>query len=52
VDAAEWLLHDPDVARRMGARAQRAVRARYGVDRFLSDWDRLLAGAVGEVGGQ
>lgn len=57
VDAAEWLLHDPEAARRMGARAQRAVRARYGVDRFLSDWDRLLGmafgqAASGEVGGQ
>lgn len=42
VDAAEWLLHDQDAARRMGARARRAVLARYGVDRFLADWDRLL----------
>ena len=33
---------DPEAARRMGARAQRAVRARYGLDRFLGDWDRLL----------
>jgi hypothetical protein len=52
VDAAEWLLRDADAARRMGARAQRAVRARYGVDRFLADWDRLLDAALGEVGGQ
>jgi glycosyltransferase involved in cell wall biosynthesis len=42
LDAAEWLLRDAEAARRMGERAQRAVRARYGVDRFLSDWDRLL----------
>jgi glycosyltransferase involved in cell wall biosynthesis len=42
VDAAEWLLRDADAARRMGARARQAVRARYGVDRFLADWDRLL----------
>lgn len=42
VDAAEWLMRDADAARRMGERAQRAVRTRYGVDRFLSDWDRLL----------
>jgi hypothetical protein len=51
VDAAEWLLRDADAARRMGERAQRAVRTRYGVDRFLSDWDRLLETAVGEAGG-
>ena len=42
VDAAEWLLRDADAARRMGARARQAVRTRYGVDRFLADWDRLL----------
>jgi hypothetical protein len=52
VEAAEWLMCDADAARRMGERAQRAVRARYGVDRFLADWDRLLEMAMGEAGGQ
>jgi hypothetical protein len=52
VEAAEWLMRDADAARRMGERAQRAVRARYGVDRFLADWDRLLEMAMGEAGGQ
>jgi hypothetical protein len=42
VDAAEWLLRDAEAARRMGGRARQAARARYGVDRFLADWDRLL----------
>jgi hypothetical protein len=51
VDAAEWLLHDAEAARRMGEQAQRAVRSRYGVDRFLADWDRLLEAALGEAGG-
>jgi hypothetical protein len=46
VDAAEWLLRDLPAARRMGERARQAVRARYGVDRFLADWDRLLDAAV------
>ncbi len=51
VDAAEWLLHDAQAARRMGARARQAVLTRYGVDRFLADWDRLLEVASGEAGG-
>jgi hypothetical protein len=42
IDAAIWLIEDPDGARRMGARARSAARARYGLDRFLADWDRLL----------
>ncbi len=45
LDATEWLLRDADAARRMGARARRAVLTRYGVDRFLADWDRLLEDA-------
>jgi hypothetical protein len=42
VDAAQWLLDEPGAARRLGARAQAAARTRYGLDRFLADWDRLL----------
>jgi hypothetical protein len=42
VDAAWWLLADPDAAHRMGAAARVAVLDRYGLPRFLSDWDRLL----------
>ncbi len=41
-DAVRWLLADPDAAHRLGGNAQRVARARYGLDRFLSDWDRLL----------
>ncbi len=52
VDAAEWLLRDPEAAQRMGTRAQRAVRTRYGVDRFLADWDRLLEMALREAARQ
>ncbi len=51
VEAAEWLLRDEEAARRMGARARRTVLSRYGVDRFLADWDRLLEMALAEVGG-
>jgi hypothetical protein len=43
VEAAAWLLVEPAQARRLGEQAQRAARDRYGLDRFLADWDRLLA---------
>jgi hypothetical protein len=37
------LLADPDEARERGRAARAAVLARYGLDRFLADWDALLA---------
>jgi glycosyltransferase involved in cell wall biosynthesis len=42
IDAALWLIEDPDEARRMGRSARSAALARYGLDRFLADWDHLL----------
>lgn len=42
VDAVQWLLDEPAAARRLGARGQVAARTRYGLDRFLADWDRVL----------
>jgi hypothetical protein len=42
VDAAEWLLDDEAAARRLGARAREVAQTRYGLDRFLADWDRIL----------
>jgi glycosyltransferase involved in cell wall biosynthesis len=42
VEAAHWLIEEPDEARRMGERARVAALGRYGLDRFLADWDRLL----------
>jgi hypothetical protein len=42
VDAAQWLIDDPDAARGLGDRARQAALNRYGLDRFLADWDRLL----------
>jgi glycosyltransferase involved in cell wall biosynthesis len=41
-EAAHWLIDEPDAAARLGAAARRAALARYGLDRFLADWDRLL----------
>jgi hypothetical protein len=42
VEAAQWLIDEPDEARRLGQRARQTALARYGLDRFLADWDRLL----------
>ncbi|GAB3803641.1 glycosyltransferase [Micromonospora zhanjiangensis] len=41
-DAARWLVDDPAAARRIGDRARETALTRYGLDRFLADWDRLL----------
>jgi hypothetical protein len=42
VEGARWLMADPAAAARLGACARTVAQARYGLDRFLSDWDRLL----------
>jgi hypothetical protein len=42
VDAVRWLIDEPAAARRLGAKARQVALARYGLDRFLADWDRLL----------
>jgi glycosyltransferase involved in cell wall biosynthesis len=42
VEAAHWLIEEPEAARRMGERARNAALTRYGLDRFLADWDHLL----------
>jgi glycosyltransferase involved in cell wall biosynthesis len=40
--AAREYLADPDAAREAGLAARRAALERYGLRRFLSDWDALL----------
>jgi hypothetical protein len=42
VAAAQWLMEEPAAAHRLGRRAREVARTRYGLDRFLADWDRLL----------
>jgi hypothetical protein len=42
VAAAEWLCTDRAAAERLGAAGREVALARYGLDRFLADWDRLL----------
>ncbi|MCQ2000088.1 glycosyltransferase [Arthrobacter zhaoxinii] len=41
--AAQLFLADPEQARACGRTARRAALARYGLHRFLSDWDGLFA---------
>ena len=41
-DAARRLVADPEQARLMGKAARAAATARYGLERFLADWDALL----------
>lgn len=41
--ACRDLIADPEAARRAGLAAREHALARYGLDRFLADWDRLLA---------
>jgi ADP-heptose:LPS heptosyltransferase len=48
----QHLLSDPDDARRIGAGAQQAVLARFGIDRFAREWDRTLTDFVGSRAGR
>jgi hypothetical protein len=42
VEGARWLASDADAARRCGELARRAAQKRYGLARFLADWDALV----------
>jgi glycosyltransferase involved in cell wall biosynthesis len=44
--ALRRLVHDPAEARERGLAARRAARSRYGLERFLADWDALLEEVV------
>ena len=41
-DAVREFLSDPDAARLAGKAARAAALERYGLSRFLEDWDELL----------
>lgn len=43
----QLFLNDPDAARAAGAVARAAALERYGLRRFLSDWDKVLNGVIG-----
>ncbi|SCL48895.1 Glycosyltransferase involved in cell wall bisynthesis [Micromonospora citrea] len=42
VEAAQWLMTDHDAATRLGSRGREVAKERFGLDRFLADWDRLI----------
>jgi hypothetical protein len=42
VDAARELVAEPELAQRMGKHAREYALRRYGLARFLDDWDRVL----------
>jgi glycosyltransferase involved in cell wall biosynthesis len=42
VEGARWLASDVEAARRCGEAARHAAQTRYGLARFLADWDALL----------
>ncbi len=48
-DAAQRLCEDPGLAREQGLAARRAALSRFGLQRFVQDWDRLLAQCFEEV---
>jgi glycosyltransferase involved in cell wall biosynthesis len=50
--AAVWrFVHDPSEAQAVGAAARQAALSRYGLARFLADWDARLAAWVPTVAG-
>jgi glycosyltransferase involved in cell wall biosynthesis len=46
-DALRYLANEPEAARVMGTAGREAVLARYGLARFLADWDELLEEVAG-----
>jgi hypothetical protein len=42
VEGARWLASDVEAAHRCGQLARRAAQTRYGLARFLADWDALV----------
>ncbi len=47
--AARRLMQDPDAARAAGRAAREAALSRYGIGRFLRDWDNALKNALNEA---
>jgi glycosyltransferase involved in cell wall biosynthesis len=45
-EALAWLISDLPAARRMGQAARDHAKQRYGLERFLADWDRVLGGVT------
>ncbi len=50
VSVMRRLLADPDEARRLGAGARRTALERFSIERFATDWDRVLRQVTGTTG--
>ncbi|HMN79737.1 MAG TPA: glycosyltransferase family 4 protein [Burkholderiaceae bacterium] len=48
-DVMRELLHDPALARRWGEAARRTAEQRFGIGRFVADWDALLTRVAGSL---
>lgn len=46
LDAARWLIEEPETARTLGRGARAAALAQYGLERFLQRWDALFAETI------
>ncbi len=51
IERMEHLLADPAEARRLGANAREVARARFGMDRFIRDWNAAFALVLGRKPG-
>ena len=47
VPVMRQLIADPELARRWGEGARRTAEERFGIDRFIADWQRVLARVAG-----
>jgi glycosyltransferase involved in cell wall biosynthesis len=43
------LIAEPELARTWGDAARRTARARFGIDRFIADWDRVMRRVAGHA---
>ena len=46
LDRMRMLLGDAALARQIGERGREVARERFGIDRFVSDWNRAFARAI------
>jgi hypothetical protein len=49
VEVMRQLIDDHELARRWGEAARRTALERFGIERFVADWDRLLRRVAGQV---
>jgi glycosyltransferase involved in cell wall biosynthesis len=48
VSRMQFLLREPEEARRLGREAQRYARARFGIGRFVHDWNEAFLEVTGQ----